>query len=265
MLGILLVSVFGAFASDRTGTEKFVVDSLSALALLGLVVAFFTFSSSLVKKMRAEQQTVEGIGELVQMRRWTEAAAQLDHYLSSPARNQTLRVQALVYLSAVLARYQRHVDAIEVHDYLLESEMLDSASNYGLRLGRAMAMLHEDQLLDADRAISELKRQGPSGVESGGLALVEIYRDVKTGHSEDAVIRFKKSLPAMKQQLGHRIADAWALVARAYDLLNQPAEAAEAFRNATLLTPPIELFRRYPEVRKLEGRYEPGYAPAEAA
>ena len=41
--------------------------------------------------------------------------------------------------------------------------------------------------------------------------------------------------------------------------------AAKAFRNATLLAAPVELYRRYAEVRKLEGVYEPAYAPEEAA
>jgi tetratricopeptide (TPR) repeat protein len=159
-----------------------------------------------------------------------------------------------------------------------------------------MAMLREDHLFDADRAINELRQIGRSEraaaaaargaedvtsvspgsagaaaqnifpvAESAGLALVEIYRDVKTGHPAEAVAIFEDRLSALRDQLGHRVADAYALAARAYDLLGREAEAADAYRRATLLCPPVELHRRYPEVAKLQGRYEPAAAPPEMA
>ena len=151
-----------------------------------------------------------------------------------------------------------------MYDELLGHELVDPASAFGLRLGRAMALLADDHLFDADRAISELKRAA-GDKNSAGLALLELYRDVKTGHSEDAVERCNQTLPVMRDELGHRVADAYALVARAYDLLGRTAEAQDAFDKATLLAPPPELYRRYPEVQKLEGRYRPAYAPPEAA
>jgi hypothetical protein len=129
-----------------------------------------------------------------------------------------------------------------------------------------MAMLREDHLFDADRAIAELRRMSSgAGVDSGGLALVEIYRDVKTGHPDEAVAIFEDKLPALRDQLGHRVADAYALAARAYDLLGRTAEAQDAYTRATLLAPLVELHRRYPDVEKLAGRYQPASAPAEAA
>jgi hypothetical protein len=65
--------------------------------------------------------------------------------------------------------------------------------------------------------------------------------------------------------LGHRLADVYALAARAYDLLDRKAEAADAFGRATLLSPFIELCRRYPEIQKLAGRYDAAVAPPEMA
>ena len=41
---------------------------------------------------------------------------------------------------------------------------------------------------------------------------------------------------------------------------DRTSEAADAFGRATALTPITELCRRYPEVQKLLGRYEPGRA-----
>jgi tetratricopeptide (TPR) repeat protein len=173
-----------------------------------------------------------------------------------------MRTQALIYLAAVLARYHRFGDAIQVYNHLLDNDLVDDATAHGLRLGRTMAMLREDHLFDADRAINELRR-ARGREDSAGLALVEIYRDVKTGHPAEAVEIFEAKLPALRDALGHRVADAWALAARAYDLLGRRTEAQDAFTKATLLAPPAELFRRYPEVAKLAATYTPAAAPHE--
>jgi hypothetical protein len=171
-------------------------------------------------------------------------------------------VQGLIYLSAVLARYHRYADAITVQEHLLEHVNLQGGAEYALRLGRAMAMLHEERLVDADRAIAELRRVEGSS-ESAGLALVEIYRDVKTGHPGEAIETFAAKIANLRTQLGHRVADAWALVARAYDMVGRGDLAAEAYTNATSLAPIAELSRKYGEVAALTGKYAPATAPVE--
>ena len=107
-------------------------------------------------------------------------------------------MQALIFLSSILARYHRFEDAIAVHNHLLETINFDDSTAHGIRLGRAMAMLREDHLVDADRAISELRRTS-QGRESAGLALVELYRDVKTGHPTEAIEHFDAALPLFQQ------------------------------------------------------------------
>jgi tetratricopeptide (TPR) repeat protein len=240
-----------------------VVQSLSALAMLGVMVTLVAITWNAAKRQRAEMQQVEAVEELVQLRRWPQAALLVQSMLSEPTRSLVARVQALVYLSSILARYQRFEDAIAVQTYLLTHVGMDDRSSHGLRLGRAMAMLREDHLVDADRAISELRRS-EGGKESGGLALVEIYRDVKTGHPAEAIERFEKSLPMFQEQLGHRTGDAYALLAKAYDMLGRSDEARTAYEKATLLTAVSELDRRYPEVATLRGKYPLAPIPAGA-
>jgi hypothetical protein len=92
-----------------------------------------------------------------------------------------------------------------------------------------------------------------------------MYRDVKTGHPAEAVEMFEKHREALRRQLGHRMADGWALAARAYDLLDRPGDAQGAYENATILQPLAELTRRYPEVAPLASKYKPAAAPAEVA
>ena len=264
--GFLLVVLTATLLSGHSETGKKLVDALSALMMIALIAGMMVMTVVTVRRHRAEQQEVEAASELVQLRRWPQAALLLQEVLSKPARSLGLRSQALIYLGAVLARYHRFDDAIAVYNHLLDHKLVDGGTAYGLRLGRVMAMIREDHLFDADRAIAELRRLGNSaGVDSGGLALVEIYRDVKTGHPDEAVAIFEEKLPVLRDQLGHRVADAYALAARAYDLLGRTNEAQDAYTRATLLAPLIELHRRYPDVEKLAGRYQPSPAPPEAA
>jgi tetratricopeptide (TPR) repeat protein len=217
-----------------------------------------------VRKARAEHAAIAALEELIQLRRWPDAALILQSLLSRPARSPFSRAQALIYLAMVLTRYHRFEDSVMVHDYVLEHIPLDDATDHGTRVARALALLREENLLDADRAIAELRRNS-RGMESAGLALVEIYRDVKTGHPAEAIEIFDQRLPALRRQLGHRLADGWALAARAYDMLGRTDEAKAAFENATLLAPLPELIRRYPEVEPLGKIYSPAVAPAEVA
>jgi tetratricopeptide (TPR) repeat protein len=255
---VVVLSALGKVGNVPAG----VMELLSVLAMIGIMAAMPMMTLLSVRRYRADQLQVEGAGELVQLRRWGEAALVLDQYLSRPSKSPQLRAQALICLAAVLARYGRFDDAIVVQNHLLETSVAGGPAGFGLRLGRAMAMLQEDHLFDADRAISDLRRNGDG---SGALALVEMYRDVKTGHPTEAIELFEQKLPLMREQLGHRIGDAYGLLARAYDLLNRSTEAATAFRRATLLCPVIELVRRYPELKKLVGRYEPTAGPAARA
>lgn len=258
----LLLMLISAFAGGTPAKSGGVVEALSGLAMIGLVIAFPLSTMLAVRRLRAEQAQVDGAAELVQLRCWSQAALVIEQFLSRPSRSPQMRAQALIYLASVLARYHRFDDAIAVQNFLIEHDLIDPGTAYGLRIGRVMAMLREDHLFDADRAIGELRRLG--GSDSPGLALVEIYRDVKTGHPAEAVEIFEKKLPILRDHLGVRIADVYALVARALDLLDRETDAQAAWRKATLLSPVAELLRRYPELEKMAARLEPAPAPPEA-
>jgi tetratricopeptide (TPR) repeat protein len=280
LLGLfILVVLTSAFVSAQSADAANLVRGLSAIAMIGVMAGLFIYSWHIAKQHRAEQLQLEAIEELVTLRRWPQAALLLQAMLGQPTRSPHARVQALIYLAGVLARYHRFDDAIAVQDHLLEAVNMDESTAYGLRLGRAMAMLREDHLFDADRAIADLKRRIgrensvesesnnalPQVTESAGLALIEMYRDVKTGHPTEALDTLAARLPAMRRQLSHRVADAWALAAKAHDLLGQETEAQTAFENATLLSPMSEMIRRYPEIASIVPKYKPATAPAEAA
>lgn len=260
---VMLVLLMGTLSVAPTESGRNIARLVSAIVLTGLVSALGFYLVSTVRRHKTEQAMVDAAGELVHLRRWPQAGIVLEQLLSRPARTHAVRVQALVYLASVLARYHRFDDAIAVEDHLLQSDRVDRETAFRLRVGRAMAMLRQDHLVDADRAMSELRRLEGTG-ESGGLALVEIYRDVKTGHPAEAIDVFQTKLPSLRDELGHRAADAYALVARAFQLLGRDAEAADAWAKATLLAPGMELLRRYPEVEPVAAQYPGTPAPAEA-
>lgn len=262
MVFVLLV-LFSAYAGQRSESMRLAVEGFSMMAMIGVMTAMSILTWRTVQKHRGEQRQLEAAEELVQLRRWPQAAGLLQEMLSRPTRSPQARIQALIYLISVLSRYHRFADAITLQDYLLEHVRMDEPTSHALRLGRAMGLLHEDRLFDADRAISDLRRT-TSGTDSGGLALIEIYRDVKTGHPAEAIEIFNQKLSAMRRQLGHRVADAYALAAKAYDLLGREADARRAYEDATILALASELHRRYPEVATLAERYSAAAGPEEA-
>lgn len=264
-VGLFAALVMGsAWISNTAPHGAEIVKFLGGVGMLGVMISLMVRTRLLMRAHREEQRQVDAASELIQLRRWPDAALTLMGLLSRPPLTQHVRVQGLYFLSGVLSRYHRYTDAIAVQEYLLNHVLLDEGTLHSLKLGRAMAMLQEDHLFDADRAIAELRR-GPGRHESAGLALIEIYRDVKTGHPTEAIELFNLRLPILREQLGHRVADAWALVARAYDLLDRHDEARAAFEKATLLAPVGELTRRYSEVAAMTPRYSPAPAPPEAA
>jgi len=251
--------------------------TLSALALLGTLVAIIVLSAGAYRGFMAEQRLVQHAEDLVQLRRWQEAAMLLEALMSRPMRSPVARWRAMVMLSAVLMRYHRFEDAITVHDELLSEHALDSHGEYGIRVARAMAMLRLDRLYDADRAIGELRRMTvrsderrrpeevggwlPAAADSAGLALVEMYRDVKTGHPREALDLFRDALPTLRRQLGVQSGQAFALAARAAELLGREDDAARLWRDATTLVPAAELLRRYTEIGSL-ARFPAAEMPA---
>jgi len=111
-----------------------------------------------------------------------------------------------------------------------------------------------------DRAISDLAPLSASSA-SAGFSLLELYRDVKTGHAAEAIEIFEQKRELFRAQLGHRQADAWVLLARAFDMVNRAAEAAQAYAKATLLSPISELQWRLPRDSCHATAIQPGHCP----
>lgn len=255
--------LFATLGGGGNATSELMLRLFAAVLFVAFVTAVLLITIMLNRAVVEERQQVEQVERLVTLRQWPSAAAALHGLLLRPMLSDRARIEALLYLTSVLDRYHKFSDAITVQTYLLQAAEIDGMAAFGLRASRAMAMLREDHLLDADRAMSELKRM-PGVADTGLFALVSIFRDVKTGHYDEAIELFEKRRTAIAAQLGHRSADAHLLIAMAYRARGLHDLAAERFRDATLLAPPVELLRRYPETAPLFNELQPAPAPSEA-
>lgn len=279
---MLIFAVAGLFLLSADPSNPVIKGlQFSLLPLLLLVsIGLTVYRIRMNRRLAAESDAVTTLDELVQLRRWPEAADLAQRVLGQPMVAADRRVYALLGLAALLTRYHRFADARLVHEALLEPEPdeagVDPTLAHSIKVARAMSLLREDHLVDADRAMTDLRRevnqarddvrreQGPDQakkIQSAGVVLLDLYRDVKTGHPEEALAVFDRAMPALREQLGVRIADAWILAATAHHALGQTEQAAEAYANATTLVPAVELHRRYPETAPLARTYEPAAWP----
>ncbi|HRK31792.1 MAG TPA: hypothetical protein PLD59_11990 [Tepidisphaeraceae bacterium] len=260
LIGLMVAMLSGG----SNATADLMIRLFTGVVLVVLMVIGGGVVVALNRAAAAERDQVEQVERAVTLRQWSVAAAILHQLLLRPMLSHRARVEALIYLSNVLGRYHKFAEAIEVQTYLLQTVEMDGMTSFGLRASRAMAMLREDHLLDADRALSEMKRM-PGAAETGLFALASIFRDVKTGHHDEAIEQFEKHRDVIARQLGHRSADAHLLVALSYRARGMTDQAAVHFRNATLLAPSIELRRRYPESAVLFESFSAAPAPPEAS
>lgn len=273
LLGVVLLGLIVLSSNSDNPTFRaiqFAVIPMIFLIAIGLTI----FRLRLSRRASIESDAVATLDELIQLRRWPEAAEVANRVLRQPMLLPDRRVVALMGLASLLSRYHRFAEARMVHDALLEPEMgdplIDPTLAHSVKVARAMAMLREDHLVDADRAMSDLRRevnqarddvrreQGSERadkVQSGGVILLDLYRDVKTGHPQEAIDIFNRAMPALRDQLGVRVADAWLFAAAAYHAVSKPDEAQKAYHHATTLVPPMELHRRYPETAHLAQTY----------
>src|SRR5437016_8247461 len=92
--GFLLVVLGATLLSGHSETGKKLVDALSAVLMAALIAGMMAMTVITVRRHRAEQQEIDAASELVQLRRWPQAALLLQEVLSRPARSLGLRSQA---------------------------------------------------------------------------------------------------------------------------------------------------------------------------
>jgi hypothetical protein len=104
-----------------------------------------------------------------------------------------------------------------------------------------------------------------AGFDSVALTLVELYRDIQTRHSEEALATVESKRAVLRDGLGVRFADALALASLAARRLERTDDARRLWSEATCLLPESELVRRYPELREVASTEPATPRPGERA
>src|SRR4051794_38070529 len=81
-----LVVLLTAYLSSKGPIWEALVQGVSAIGMIGVMVAMVMLTLSAARRQRAEMQQVEAIEELVQLRRWPQAALMIQGLLSEPTR-----------------------------------------------------------------------------------------------------------------------------------------------------------------------------------
>jgi hypothetical protein len=242
LLLLAMVLIMTATAGGSSALAQGVVSVLMA----GVILFTLVRAKRMAAQQRREQEFLREVDEEIRLGRWFQAGYRLVQVLGMPGVRPHVRFQTLIYLGSVLNYEGRYEEVEKVYNYLLQNPQLPPPIAFSMQCARAYAILRQDRLTDAYEAISRLRRGG-APADSAMLTLLEMYRQVMTGHHEDALELFESRRTVLAQQLGHRSSDGWALAAAAADHLGKQEQAETMARNALLLGRAEEISRRFPE------------------
>lgn len=260
---ITVVMVASAFVSDPTvPAARMAQWALAIMFPLVTGAAAVGWGAYQAGRLRDEEAAVEQIEGAVRMRRFDMASWQLLAVLSHPMLSPMNRARALGAFLTTLARIGRFDESALMVDAML-AEGVPMGMVAPLRAVKAYVLLREDRLVDADRAVTDIRKMGRDGFSGAVLALAETYREVRTGHTEDLLAAHDKRRIAVAEELGHRVSDldalaAWAAMTRKDDNL-----AKRLWRRATIVGQIGELVDRYPELKEVASRFTASPVPAE--
>ena len=270
MLIVVSSAIFAGLLFTGTEVEpaRSIQRAMALLVPLGVLVFSIFWSAQQSAELRDEDRRVSALEDAARLQRFDWLTHALTDALSRPMRSPLHRVRALQVYVTTLVGVGRFDDAERSAAAML-GEGVPLGMVTSLRALRVYAMLREDRLVDADRALGELRRQDRdidiSGHAPAMVALAAMYRDAVTGHCDDALRSFEKNRPAIAKQLGLRVADADALAAHSALTLGQSSRAAHLWRRATLFASPAELVHRFPPLSTTSAALAPASVPPELA
>lgn len=252
LMGMLLAAVYLL----RGGNP--LLEGLIPVVFAGSIVVAVLHTARIARRQQREKDAVRVIDESIRLGQWETADAVTTQLLEKPVMLPQVRVQALIYLGAILVRQGQYQQVLDLYDHLLGTMAFPPQIAVSLKCVRVYAMLRGEFLSDAYQAIVQLKREAPGGLAM--LSLLELYRLVKMGHPADALELFGQSQTQMAAQLGHRSCDGWALAAAAAMALGREQDAEGYARNAGLLGDVREIAKRFPECKAIVDRIWPAEA-----
>lgn len=173
-----------------------------------------------------------------------------------------LRGSRLYDAGEAIAQLRREVTRLDDAVRRLAQRAQEDAISEHASKAELVAGLEDDLQLEALDPASD-KALDASPLDSVALTLVELYRDVQTRHSAEALATLESKRIALRDGLGVRLADALALGSVAAHRLGEAGKAQQLWSEATCLAPAIELARRYPELVEVAAVCQSTPRPAE--
>jgi hypothetical protein len=250
-------------AEARDDSTRLIQWGLVILILGGVLGMAVWWGSAIAAALQKEDREVTRLEEAIRLKHFEAASWLLAILLSKPMLSPIHRLRALLGYVAMLVRAGRFED-VSLATQIMLSEGVTEPMVAPLRAANAFALLRDDRLVDAHRAIGDVRKLGRDGAAGGLYALLEMYRDVRTGHTAEVIEIHTSRRSEIASALGTRVADADALVAWAHLRLGDIASAERMWRRATLLAQPADLVERYPELKEAASILIPEPVPPEA-
>lgn len=264
MVGAIAVGGGLLLSNPPDDTARMAQLLFSTMIVVGAVGVATVWGAYMARRLRDEDAAVGRAEAAIMLRRHDAATWELAALVGAPMLSPLARARALAAYVTMLARTGRHDEAVRATDALL-AEGVPDAMVPALRAVRTIALLRDDRLIDADRAINDLRKLGRDGQPGAFLALVEAYRDVRTGHGDDVLSHHTRRRALVRDALGTRVADLDALAAWAALRHGDEPGAAALWRRATVVRPAPELIWLYPELAEVAARLAPPNSPQELA
>jgi hypothetical protein len=286
-VGSVVSQVEGTTSGGSTDASAGTLTVLRWVVSLLLILMLMTFASiwggQIARRVRDEERQVDAAELALRLGQFDPAAIAVSKALSMPMLSPLNRVRALGVYVGLLSRFGRYEDVAHAVEAVL-ADGVPVSMVAPLRAARVYAMLRDDRLVDADRALTELRRMSAGswagdqhgddamddagetlGARAKALAmLAEAYREVRTGHADDLLARHAQRRPVVVSHLASRVADLDAMVAWAALRMGDESRAEGLWKLATTLTPGEELVRRYPELSDVARRFWSAPIPPEA-
>jgi len=198
------------------------VPTLLTVVLPWLIIAgMVTLMSVRVQQQRAGAAMNQQAAELAMLRSHREALRTVWRVLPRLTRRPTEHRKAVGTLAQSLDALACHEAAVVAYDYLIARAAPEHPMRAELLLRKAVSVLAEDRLVDAD----DLLRQARGSIDASGdsplvslLTYAALLQHIKTHHDDDALRLVADDEPAFiekLQPLGTQVGCAHALVALA--------------------------------------------------
>jgi len=220
--------------------------------LLVAIIAVIVWDA---RQRRLTGRRLQEAMEAVHFQDWATARRVVGELLGCPIRQPTVRTQSLLALAAV-AETDQHYDAAQrICEYILQTGVGNPLQRHTAEVALGATLLRTGRTTDAVALIDRLAAQDLPGPLKAQVELLALFREVTMGHADDSLRGADQRRELFRTHLGTRAGYGYALLAAAFDRLQQSEPARRFWHDATLLIPPQELLRRFCELKPVADRY----------